>query len=97
MELDDLDDLDEIFETYDLCTEEGAVVVALEGETALVADPEAGAKPIRIPASSLMIHEVYSEESIEPLELPLPAPLPEVLEALEKIEKNEKEESEDEN
>lgn len=91
MEVDDFDDLDEIFETYDLCTEEGAVVVALEGDTALVADPEAGAKPVRVPAASLMIHEVYSEESIEPLELPLPSPLPEVLKALENLEKLESE------
>lgn len=79
-------ELDDVFERYDLCTEEGAVVVALEGDTALVADPEAGAKPLRVPAASLMIHEVYSEEAIEPVELPLPAPLPQVLEKLAELD-----------
>ncbi|HBN10345.1 MAG TPA: hypothetical protein DD435_17455 [Cyanobacteria bacterium UBA8530] len=83
---EEIDKINEIIARFDLLTEEGGIILDVNETTALVVnlgeDPEAS----RVPASEVVISEVYSEEEIEPLKkLKLPAPLPELLAALSAI------------
>lgn len=70
-----------ILEEYDLLTEDGALVIDIQGFNAIIANPETGSEEVK-PLDQVIIHEVYPTDDAEPLDVTcvhLPAPLSDVL------------------